>query len=539
MRTRSSSASAGVRPGAPLVAAALVAALPVGVLVVTAPVSVASSASSMSSAVELTSCVDPDNGRPELQAVSFSPTAVDATDSARDVTLRMRVVDTGGPGAARGIEQVNATVGPDVPRGRGGSEIELEPVEGDWWQGTFPVPLGSTPGEWRLLATSVRDGAGNVLGDLDDVGHDFLAPHDDSTVTVTSEPDTTAPTITSLQLSKLTVDTRRKARRITVRVGAVDDPAGVESVHVAAVNRDSRSVFATLTDRDGDTFVGGLRFPRGFGEGRWRVRVVAAVDAVGNVRQRFGDAIDELGERAFTVRAPEDDRVPRVVWSKVRPGTIDIRRDAERIRVRTRLRDTGTGVSSAEVDLFGERVQLDRVRGTARDGVWTAGFTLEPCARFESRRGTLALLDRAGNWVGSSFTANVRLRRHDTEPPHATGTPNRLAAGESLRFGFSEDVVGVNDASIVVQEVRWPDPLDAPLPGAWVCSDRDGAETSCDDGQVREVVWTPEEPLAITDHRVTINPDGILHVTDLRGNPVEVPDHGTGSYFELRVTPDG
>ena len=278
-------------------------------------------------AAELSPCVDPDNGRPRIEDVTFSPAAVDATVAAQQVSLRMRVTDEGGPGPASGLEQVSASVGPDQPRDRGGSELELAEAEGGWWEGTFTVPVGATPGAWRVEGVSVQDRAGNLLVDPDDVGYDFLAPHDDRTVQVTTTPDTGPPTATSLTLSPRQIDTTHRARRVEVRVGAEDDLAGVRSVYVAAHRRDGASVSTLLTERDGDVLVGALRFPKKFGRGRWRIRVLTVTDAVGNTEQYFRRDIDSLGNREFRVVAPKDLRAPRVVWRTVRPSPIDIRRD--------------------------------------------------------------------------------------------------------------------------------------------------------------------------------------------------------------------
>lgn len=491
-------------------------------------------------AAELSPCVVPDNGRPQIHDIQFSPATVDVTETAEEVTLRMRIVDPGGPGAATGVQSVEATVGPDVVDARGRRLVELTEVGGDWWEGTFTVRPGYTGGAWRVLYAEVVDGAWNVLSDPDDIGHDFLLPFDDRTVEVTSVPDTEAPTITSLELSPKKVNTRKRAREIEVRVGAVDDMSGVASVRVAARGGDGLSVGADLTERDGDTFVGYLHFPKGWGRGGWRVRYLKATDEVGNYVQYFRRKVAQFGDREFRVVAPKrtaDTRPPGVVWHKVRPGTIDIRQDEERVKVRARLRDR-SGVSGASVALFGQSADMKRVRGTARDGIWVGRMTLDPCARFETKRGSIRAVDRLGNWRFHDFTAKAKVKRLDNHPPRPTHYDNKYDADEPVTFRFSEVVNGINAESVVVQQKNWPDPMGPPLAGTLTC--RDGADqaTSCADGEVREVTWVPSVPLTPdpgTSYRVSINPDGVLDVTDLRGNPVERDPHEPEDFFEFRV----
>ena len=445
-------------------------------------------------AAELSPCVVPDNGRPQIHQVHLTPAAVDVTAAAQEVTLRMRVADVGGPGAPSGIRSVTADVGPDVVGARGGSRVELQEDQGGWWQGTFTVLPGATSGVWRVKDAEVIDHAGNVLHDPDDIGHDFLLPHDDRTVDVTATPDDEPPQVTSLDLSPRKINTRSKARRIEVRVGAVDNLSGVRSVQVT--------------------------------------------EGIGNHQQYVRGSIDRFGDRGFRVVAPkvaEDRAAPRLVWRKVRPRTIDIRDDAERVRVRARLRDGGSGVRSASVHLLGQSADMRRVRGTVRDGVWLARFDVGPCARFETTRGGFLIRDKAGNPLHAPFTAHVKVKMRDNVPPRPTHYDNRLDVGEPLTFRFSEAVAGIHDGSVVVQPKRWPDPLGSPVAGSWTCRDGAGDDTSCADGRVRQVSWTPDEPLSENTYRVAINPDGVLDVTDRRGNPVERDAAEPEDFFEFML----
>ena len=70
-------------------------------------------------AAPLNLCVDPDNGSPAVEELSLEPSSVDVTQESRQVTVRARLVDTGGPGAAGGVVGARITLGTphgsDVP----------------------------------------------------------------------------------------------------------------------------------------------------------------------------------------------------------------------------------------------------------------------------------------------------------------------------------------------------------------------------------------------------------------------------------------
>ncbi|MGZ5418466.1 MAG: hypothetical protein ACXWDI_14960 [Nocardioides sp.] len=129
-------------------------------------------------AAPLNPCVDPDdpdNGRPAVGELSLEPSSVDVTEEPQRVTVRARLVDTGGPGAAGGVVGARITLGTphgsDVP-------VDLERENGELWTGVLTVHPGSSDGTWGVRGISVIDAAGNAVGVLRSRQRDQLCRRD-------------------------------------------------------------------------------------------------------------------------------------------------------------------------------------------------------------------------------------------------------------------------------------------------------------------------------------------------------------------------
>lgn len=484
-------------------------------------------------AAPLNPCVSSDNGKPQIHDISFTPTTVDVTEEPREVRVRVRATDKGGPGDPTGIEEALLRV--RAPKGSPAFEetVVLTEAGGTFWEGTLSVPVGAAPGDWTVGGIKLRDGAGNYLDDPDDEGYDFLAPYDDVRLQMTSDPDTTPPSATSLRLAKKRVDNRRKSAKQRVRVGVEDDHA-VAAVRVIAQGP-RQQVEADLARRSDTRFAGALKFPKKFDGGKWKVTLIQVTDEVGHVRWIRRKQISDLGRRTFRVLAPRDRRAPKVKSAWVLPRSIDVRTDSQRVRVRAWVRDPGTGVREVSANVYDQwRLPMKRIRGNARKGLWQGSFRLDPCSAFESRSATIVARDLAGSYRYRDFDAS-RVRRPDNLPPRPTDITYRIDPGGPLKMGFNEIVNGISHTSVTVRRSNWPDPLGDPVAGTWACTGIDGEPTSCTTGRVTGATWTPQTPLEPGSYRVTINPDGVLDVTDLAGNPVNKDPEEPDNYFDMQV----
>ena len=472
----------------------------------------------------LNRCVSPDNGLPTVQQLSFSPASVDVTSGPVQVTVRMRIVDPGGPGAASGVASAAVSLAPDnLLLGR---LVRLQRDGGGWWSGSVTVPQHAPDGAWRPFALALEDRAGNPPSEEVRRALDAHDPPFDQTLVVTSSPDTRPPTVTGVRVSPGRVDTRRGAKYVGVTIAASDDLSGVAHVRVLA----SRGRYDARTDlrRDGGSFTGRLRIPTWRGTGTWHL-LVTAQDRVGNKVDVPSSRLATVGESSFAVVSRKDTARPTLRSLRVDPARVDLRQRARTVAFTVRLADVRSGIRSAVVTMpvstHGEpgqamtRVRLTRTAGTARHGTWTGHVRLAPCTLLYRRTPVfVAARDRAGNdrlWRPTVLTA----RTQSLWPAQADLTTPVVGATGPITLTFSQAVTGINPAS---PTVRRSDSTGTgpPLAGTWTCFTGSGMTTSCPTGHVRTASWTPDVPLdSPASYRVDLNPEGNLDVTDLDGNP--------------------
>lgn len=127
--------------------------------------------------------------------------------------------------------------------------------------------------------------------------------------------------------------------------------------------------------------------------------------------------------------------------------------------------------------------------------------------------------DRAGHNrrqrgpAGLSFT----MRSTDHQGPYLRVVDTEIGPGQPVTLEFTEDVVGVSASSVLVRPRTYP--TADPLPGTWSCTAATGAATGCATGPVRRAAFTPTVPLGPGEYEIELNPEHVLDVTDLAGNP--------------------
>ena len=482
-------------------------------------------------AAPLSPCVETDNGKPRIHSISFSPTSVDVTEAAQQVTVRMTASDGDGPGPATGLAAVRLTLRPPAGDLVDGN-LRLAPAGGDRWEKTFTVPRGAPAGEWKVYWAGLRDFAGNVLEDTEAEGYDYLARFDHVALDVTTVPDTESPRVTGFRLSEKIVDNRRTAREVKVRVTATDDVSGLEDGEVNFSN-DAQWQRVRLAPVDDNTLKGVLRLPRDYGAGRWKAQWMTIRDSAGNTTLRRKTAISDLGRRWFRVLGTPDTERPQVLSAVAQPSRLDVREEAQRTKIRVWLADPETGVRSATVLVPGRRkLQLTRVRGTEHKGLWVGTVRFGTCFDPVPTLGDIRIRDRNQNQRWRSLDRFLSVKALDNRAPWMSLRDTVLTPTQPVRLYFSEKVNGIGDDTLTVRELTdGPSPL-APTPGSWTCTDADGAATPCETGEVVEALWQATGPLAPARYLVTANPEGVLGLTDLRGNPVseatqnqELPDN--------------
>jgi len=189
-------------------------------------------------------------------------------------------------------------------------------------------PRFSEPGTWTVANVVLGDAVGNTS---------FLATSDlaakgfPTTLTVTSTPDTTPPTLTALSFSPTSITT--VGSPVTVTYGATDDLSGVNSVSILLTSptggqqqTGASSVSPPATPAAGTI---SLNFPGGTEQGTWTVSLVLVSDAAGNTKSykptcNVGDPpslCTSLGgfPSTFIVNPPGADTTPPIITPTVSP----------------------------------------------------------------------------------------------------------------------------------------------------------------------------------------------------------------------------
>ena len=113
-------------------------------------------------------CWSSDNGDPVLDGLDLEPDTVDVTDGPAQVAVTVDAHDTGGPGAATGIDRASlyATNGAD---GRAARYLRTTLTRGGdgLWHGTLTVPRGSGD-HWDVAGLTLFDGGYGAV-ELDNV----------------------------------------------------------------------------------------------------------------------------------------------------------------------------------------------------------------------------------------------------------------------------------------------------------------------------------------------------------------------------------
>lgn len=470
-------------------------------------------------AVPLSPCVSADHGRPVVDKVTLGAGKVDVRRGARTVTVRARLHDTGGPGDPTGLGRVTAAIGlPNLPTAPGNA---MHHIEGDLWQGQVRIPRRARPGSWPVDVTAA-DAAGNISDGQ-------------ARLTVRSFRDHRPPSVTGFRLSRTTVDATTARRGVSVTVDARDKVSGVRRITLSFEQRAGASLGST-SEVVLHRVAGSAR------SGRWRGRVVipawgpaglwdpslTLVDAAGHLAfdsTRPGPAsARNTGPRPIRVRSAVDRSAPTVSLLTAPPTSLDVRTPGAAITFDVRVHEPTSRVRGGEVALeFGgfpeQFVPLRLVEGTTRDGVWRGRWTPPGCRTIA---GTwvahVDVEDIAGNDGIVKPLPRIEVANDDVRSPRAAGT---MPGPTQLSLTFDEDVVGISAVSAAVTRTPTPKTRETSrsFTGSWQCRDAAGATVDCVAGPLRVALFTPDVAFPAGLYSVSFDPEHVLAVTDLAGNP--------------------
>lgn len=462
-------------------------------------------------------CWTTDNTNPGLNQLSFSATTLDVRTQAKTLTVRALISDNAGPGPASGI--LGATVTLTAMSTGESTSIRLDRAKKMFhWVGRLVFPRGSVGGAWRVANVTVSDRASNVVN----YSYDDLAPATfDRDLTVDSVPDTTAPTVSALRIDPHQVDARNRGRVVTFTAEAQDTGgAGLGSITVVVGDDGSNTVGVILTRVPGKPgrMRGTLPVVTWSGTHRWKVSSVIAVDKVGNTTT-YDSGLAALGfDRTFRARSRDDLKDPKVSGARLSTHRVDIRKQAATVKVRLAARDADSGVGFAFVtvdttgSLFGRTVELRR--GAA--GVFTGKIRMTPCnTPAGPARVSADITDAAGNTTSVQL-GKIAVRAKDHTLPTAAVADSTSVPPAMVTVDFDKPVNGISTSSAVIHPVSSL----VTVAGDWSCLDAASSPVSCASGAVSHATFAPI--VALTGgafYTLVLNPEGILDLTDLHGNP--------------------
>lgn len=473
-------------------------------------------------AAPLNDCVRTDNGDPDVTSLDITPRRVDVTDGPQVVTVSLTAADTGGPGPPTGIRQLSGTLGK-------GRSVLFRPVSGDRWQGRVTLLPGTgLAGRLRLLV-SFRDGSGGAgsyltADDLVAAGFDpYLRVRDHNPV------DTQRPVLAALLLSRARVDTRDGPREVEVRARLRDNLSGVGRVTVETDAARTRLHLVSGTRRNG-MWKGRLTMGQWVGTHTAPLSV-KLFDRAGTRRIYGRTALRDNGfPDRLDIVARHDVTAPLPTLESELPEALDVRTTDASFPVRLHVVDAGSGAATVSVHLETphgtNRAPSTRLRltdGTPADGHWEGSVRMSHCSAVSA---SYQLFVRVRDVRGGSATPtfeddSVAVTAGDHSVLPAFGRVLTWQSPAALHVRFDEDVVGISPTSAVVRRTEYrPSVTTTVVSGSWSCSDSAGQVTSCAAGPVRTATATlSDPPTKDADYQVLLNPEHVLDITDLAGNP--------------------
>lgn len=282
---------------------------------------------------------------PILRFVDVTPDSADITTAAKSFTVTFRITDD-----LSGLDDVDLSYsinngGFGVQITRTGSDLDAT------YTGTFTVPRYSYTGRYSLFVYA-RDRVGNVRSYNTD---DLAAAGFETGVDVTGPPgDTTAPTVTGVQVNPGTVDVRTEPATAEIEVTATDAESGIGHLFAFLVVPGGSSnggvQGVTLARVSGTPTAGVWRgtftLPMHIRNGQWTL-AVRALDSRGNRVDL--DAADLVGAglvSTIQILSEEDITPPLVSELTIEPAEVNVH-DADRtVTVRLRISDAGVGLAS-------------------------------------------------------------------------------------------------------------------------------------------------------------------------------------------------
>ena len=176
---------------------------------------------------------NPDTFSPRVVSVNFTPTSIDVTNSPQSLIVTAHIIDNIS-GFTSGSVYFTPPSGPFTPPSGIGEAVafinstnRISGTANDGiYQATVTVPQSSQAGIWEQSRTDVRDQAQN--GDSR-TRFDYTAGIPPDLMVASANPDTTLPTVVSVNFTPTSVDVTDSSQSVIVTVRITDNISGFTS----------------------------------------------------------------------------------------------------------------------------------------------------------------------------------------------------------------------------------------------------------------------------------------------------------------------
>jgi hypothetical protein len=291
---------------------------------------------------------DCDTAAPVLTGFSFTPNSINTTSASQTVTCNMTLTD-----ALSGVSSATCTfTSPDFAHRQSctANAPTVGTPQNGTWSCTLTFPRYSPSGTWNaddaggasLPGVSARDAVGNTAS---------VNPADQafpSALTVTSDPDTVAPALTTFTVPPGAVNVSAASQTVTCNMTLTDAKSGVAfaSCQLSAPSGSSSqtvscgSAAPSSGTRNSGVFSCVATIPRYADAGNWTSQV-AAIDQVGNYAT-FAPAAG-----VAVTASPEDVVAPSLSNFDFNPKTISVGASSKSVLCTMVVADALAGVDTA------------------------------------------------------------------------------------------------------------------------------------------------------------------------------------------------
>jgi hypothetical protein len=296
-----------------------------------------------------------DTTPPTITALSVSPTTVNVVAGSQTVTATATITDD-----LSGVSSASISfASPSANQTVFGSFFH---TTGDSYQATVTIPQHAAEGAWRPSSVSLYDNTGNfkTLSNSQ-----LQAAGIDVSFTVTSEPDTTAPTLTALSISPASVDASSGPQSVTVTATITDDIAGVQGGYLNLGPVDplpgsdfpsSQNVFGFFQPKlsEPGTYQATVSIPRYAQTSTWRVNSMTLSDKAGNNRYLSSFDLQSAGlnPSLAVTSTPQDVTGPTLTAFSITPTDVDVTADSATVKVTATVTDDLAGVQSGFIQFY-------------------------------------------------------------------------------------------------------------------------------------------------------------------------------------------